>query len=53
MPESTAKGVNTCKLFDFCEIDAFGETDGYKPRQPKQTVIDEIGENQLRLEETT
>ena len=53
MRESTAKCVNHCDSFEFCEMDAFFETNGYKPRQPKKTVIDEIGENQLRLEETT
>ena len=30
--ESTAKSLNHCKQFEFCEVDAFGETDGYKPR---------------------
>ena len=46
MSEATAKSVNNCKLFDFCEMDAFGETDGYKPRQH---TIDEIETNQMRM----
>ena len=32
--ESYAKHTNTCKLFEFNEIDAFGETKGYLARQP-------------------
>lgn len=48
LSESTAKTVNHCKLFDFNEIDAFAENDkGYKPRQ---TVIDEVSENQIYIE---
>lgn len=52
MSESTAKSVNNCKMFEFCEIDAFFETDGYKPRQskPRQPIIDEISENQISME---
>ena len=35
MSDSTAKRVNHCKDFDFCEIDAFGENlAGYHPREP-------------------
>ena len=37
MRESTAKSVNHCESFEFNEIDAFGETSGYKPRKPKLT----------------
>lgn len=37
MAESTAKAVNHCKEFEFNEMDAFFETDGYKPREPKKT----------------
>ena len=33
--ESAAKSVNHCDTFDFCEIDAFGETSGYKPRSSR------------------
>lgn len=33
MAESTAKSINQCNMFEFCEIDAFGETSGYKPRK--------------------
>lgn len=36
MRDSTAKSVNHCKEFEFNEMDAFFETDGYKPRKPKQ-----------------
>ena len=35
--DSTAKSVNHCKQFEFNEIDAFAETDGYKPRKTKVT----------------
>lgn len=34
--ESTTKTANNCKLFDFCEVDAYMETDGYKPRSTKR-----------------
>ena len=36
MKESTAKAINHCKLFEFNEMDAFFETDGYKPREKKK-----------------
>ena len=39
MAESTAKATNRCKEFEYNEIDAFFETDGYKPRKAKETVI--------------
>ena len=48
--ESTAKSVNKCKDFEFCEIDAFGETDGYKPRRPRWPASEENGKNQFRME---
>lgn len=32
LTESTAKSLNTCSSFEFCPMDAFGETSGYKPR---------------------
>lgn len=35
MSDSTAKSVNHCKEFEFNEMDAFFETDGYKPRKEK------------------
>ena len=35
--DSTAKAVNHCELFEFNEMDAFFETDGYKPRKAKVT----------------
>lgn len=37
MAESTAKSANHCKEFELNKIDAFFETDGYKPREPKKT----------------
>lgn len=54
--DSTAKSVNHCKDFVFNEIDAFFETDGYKPRNSRpskafQRNIVEIYE-QIELEET-
>ncbi len=36
MAESTAKSVNHCKIFEFNCIDAFFETDGYKPKKVKE-----------------
>ena len=50
--ESTAKATNNCKLFEFCEMDAFFETDGYKPRGAKKPCVDEVSGNQLRMEDT-
>ena len=38
--ESTSKSKNNCKLFSFNPVDAFYETDGYKPREPKQKNCD-------------
>lgn len=35
MADSTAKSVNHCKEFEFNSIDAFFETDGYKPRKAR------------------
>ena len=37
--ESTAKAVNHCKEFELNKMDAFFETDGYKPRKPKEQPI--------------
>ena len=47
MRDSTAKSVNHCKQFEFNEMDAFFETDGYKPRipkrsKPKETIFEQI-----------
>lgn len=52
LAESTAKSANNCKLFEFCEMDAFFETEGYKPRQSKarQPIVDTISENQICME---
>lgn len=36
MAESTAKSTNHCKEFEFNEMDAFFETDGYKPKPTKK-----------------
>ena len=36
MAENTAKTINHCKEFEFNEIDAFFETNGYKPRTTKK-----------------
>ena len=50
MPESTAKGANTCKLFEFCEEDAFGETKGYKPRERRSgSEKEEMQGEQMQL----
>ena len=38
---SYTRGTNTCKHFDFCNIDAYGETDGYKPRPRKKKNVNE------------
>jgi len=42
---SSCKRPNNCKDFVFADCepeiqDAFGETNGYKPRQPRQKQID-------------
>lgn len=33
--DSKAKRTNNCKDFCFCEIDAYAETNGYKPRKTR------------------
>ena len=40
MSETTAKSVNTCKRFEFNEIDAFDLDKKYKPREKKEKVED-------------
>lgn len=45
MSDSTAKSVNHCNEFEFNKIDAFFETEGYKPRKRKQNQND----NQISL----
>lgn len=40
---SYCKHTNNCKDFEFANVepenqDAFGETNGYKPRQPRQPI---------------
>lgn len=48
LPEAYTKRVNTCKDFDFCEIDAYDHERKYKPREvvekqiPGQMEITEI-----------
>lgn len=53
LSESYTKVPNRCKDFDFCEIDAYGENQRYRPRsKPKKDVPkpeDTITENQLSL----
>lgn len=36
--EASAKAVNHCKEFEFCEIDAFDLNKRYKPREPKKST---------------
>lgn len=35
LSDSYAKHINNCKDFEFCEIDAYCETSGYKPRNTR------------------
>ena len=42
MSESSAKRVNQCRDFVFCEIDAFYQTDGYRPRKVKANDGEQI-----------
>lgn len=49
MRDSTAKSVNRCKQFEFNEMDAFFETDGYKPRSPKRSKPKETIFEQIEL----
>lgn len=49
MRDSTAKSLNHCKEFEFNEMDAFFETDGYKPRNPKQSKPKETVFEQLEM----
>ena len=51
LAESTTKTANKCKLFECCEGDAYLETEGYRPRQPRQRGVDEVFVFQRRLEE--
>lgn len=50
MEDSTAKSVNHCKQFEFNEIDAFAETDGYKPRKAK--AMENSNFEQMRIDES-
>ena len=41
LSKSYCKRANNCKAFEFADVepeyqDAFGETNGYKPRKPKE-----------------
>lgn len=47
--DSTAKSVNHCKQFEFNEMDAFFETDGYKPRSPKRSKSKEMIFEQIEM----
>jgi hypothetical protein len=49
MRDSTAKSVNHCKEFEFNEIDAFFETDGYKPRNPRKNNPNETIFEQIKM----
>ena len=54
MSESYCKHTNNCKDFVFADCepeyqDAFGETNGYYPRQPRKPQIKQI-DNQIKLE---
>ena len=42
--DSYCKSTNKCKDFKFCELDAYGETDGYKPKAHKKPAqkLDEL-----------
>jgi hypothetical protein len=52
MADSTAKRVNTCKDFEFCEIDAFGENlDGYHPREAyRKHEAQELQGEQMKID---
>lgn len=39
MSDSAAKHTNKCKDFELNPIDAFGETDGYKPRKERRSKL--------------
>lgn len=39
LSDSYAKRANSCKDFDFCEMDAFGLTNGYKQRSKKKPKL--------------
>lgn len=50
LSKSYCKRANNCKAFEFVDVepeyqDAFGETNGYKPRKPKEPT------NQITFEE--
>ena len=49
--ESTARTTNKCKDFEFCEVDAFMETDGYKPRAPRRKTVPVDAGQQISIEE--
>lgn len=54
MSRSSCKRPNNCKDFEFADVDpelqdAFGETNGYKPREPKKKQCD----GQIRIDEMT
>lgn len=49
MRDSTAKSVNHCKEFEFNEMDAFFETDGYKPRSARRIKPKDKSFEQLEM----
>lgn len=48
--ESTAKTVNTCKDFEFCELDVFYFGDMTKTYKPRVKKVDECKRMQMRIE---
>ena len=54
LSRDSCKRPNECKDFEFANVDpelqdAFGETNGYKPREPKKKQCD----GQIRIDEMT
>lgn len=54
LSESYCKRTNTCENFVFADVepeyqDAFGETNGYHPRQPKKTFPHDWEQMELQL----
>ena len=53
LSESYTKGVNTCKDFDFCEMDAYAENPKpYKPRgEYRKGEAAETAVNQIKFDD--
>lgn len=52
--KGSCKRPNKCKEFHFADVepeyqDAFGETNGYKPRSPRRKISDQI-DGQMEME---